>query len=154
VDVSQEYIKMCEKAEEIQNGKQEWSSGDIWYTEEPNGTEFPQIHILGGSPEHGIHICPVCWQLREGTWNQGIWLPRQDQLQEMLYSPQPQGYGYDKLVSLKLLEWATEYNKHYDCVGYKEYPNSFKSMEQLWLAFVMRERFGKAWSGTKWDRVE
>jgi len=77
-------------------------------------------------------------------------LERQDQLQEMLYTPQPQGYGYDKLISLKMFEWATEYNEHYQCRGYKEYPNSLKSMEQLWLAFLFAEKYGKYWDGSDW----
>jgi len=30
------------------------------------------------------------------------------------------------------------------------YWKEFTSMEQLWLAFVMFERFGKYWTGTEW----
>jgi hypothetical protein len=26
----------------------------------------------------------------------------------------------------------------------------FESMEQLWLAFVLKEKYGKVWSGTDW----
>jgi len=105
---------------------------------------------------HSFSFCSRChkdkWEGECGQCgNTDVWLPRQDQLQEMLYTPQPQGYGYDKLISLKMFEWATEYNEHYQCRGYKEYPNSLKSMEQLWLAFVMKEKYGKVWDGSKWQ---
>jgi hypothetical protein len=32
----------------------------------------------------------------------------------------------------------------------REYFNEFSSMEQLWLAFVMREKYGKKWDGKEW----
>ena len=71
-------------------------------------------------------------------------IPLQDQLQEMVggYKEQKDmitGYGYCE----------NEYNKFKDmpCTGYWD---MFTSMEQLWLAFVMKERHNKIWDGDKW----
>jgi len=61
-----------------------------------------------------------------------VWLPRQDQLQEIA--------GED-LSNSK----TTLFYRLYDWKN-KEYPRTYQeSWEQLWLAFVMHERFGKYW---------
>ncbi len=31
--------------------------------------------------------------------------------------------------------------------------HSITSMEQLWLAFVMKEKHGKTWDGNQWELV-
>ena len=136
MDTSETYIKMCDCIE-LESFKKEWTSGDVWYAERPDGTEFPEVHVLGGSPEHGIHICPVCWQQREGTWNQIIWLPRQDQIQEMLT------FRYDNYywLLLRLCNWTS---------WYMDYIKLFNTIEQLLLAFYMKEKHGKTWDGNKW----
>jgi len=33
----------------------------------------------------------------------------------------------------------------------KNYTAIFNSMEQLWLAFVMKEKFDKVWNGEDWE---
>ncbi len=76
-----------------------------------------------------------------------IWLPRQDQLQEMVSLPNSEKIGIWFEKQFRFYEWAgKKYNKN-------ELQNNwgtFKSMEQLWLAFVMKERFSKQWSGKEW----
>ena len=59
-----------------------------------------------------------------------IWLPRQDQLQDMLG-------GFKKLFPKGSEELKIN---HKYC----------KSFEQLWLAFVMKERYKKIWNGKDW----
>ena len=75
-----------------------------------------------------------------------IWLPRQDQLQEMigLY-----GYKFSFWQSYhpekpKELYWEGERAIGQWCIR-------ALSMEQLWLAFYMSENHNKVWSGTKWE---
>jgi len=71
----------------------------------------------------------------------------QDQLQEMV-----------RVFNLKLQEMVRVFNlKDYlrivcESETYRkdEYLFQFKTMEQLWLAFVMKERFGKTWNGEDW----
>jgi len=84
-----------------------------------------------------------------------IWLPRQDQLQEMVFGEfyklggEERPSGIDEMlgafqdfcfVNKCPLEWP--WNE----------PNL--SMEQLWLAFVMHERFGKRWNTEKGEWVK
>ena len=76
--------------------------------------------------------------------NNTVWLPRQDQLQEMA------------LPTLKyqdtehLLRAFNEWDKSE--IGYEPFSRYFTSMEQLWLAFVMKEKYNKMWDGDKWER--
>jgi len=68
-----------------------------------------------------------------------VWLPRQDQLQNII-SPYLQ----------ELLDTICE--KDGD-IGYQfmhEY--DLNSMEQLWLAFVMKEKYKKTWDGEQWTQ--
>lgn len=61
-----------------------------------------------------------------------IWLPRQDQIQEMMQ--------FKDLNVLMCDLWAF----HSENLGYVL--DNFTSMEQLWLAFYMHEKHGKLWS--------
>lgn len=69
----------------------------------------------------------------------GLWLPKQDQLQEML------NYRYPVNYAISLGRWCeglptSKYNQV-----------NLYSMEQLWLAFVMKEKFNKIWNGEDWN---
>ncbi len=67
------------------------------------------------------------------------WLPQQDQLQGMR--------TWDKrLTPREIVETFCVFT------GFKqeEYYNSFKTMEQLWLAFVMWELHQKKWTDGEW----
>ena len=57
-----------------------------------------------------------------------VWLPRQDQLQERI--------KYDSLwiMLADFKRFAQPMDNH-----------GIKSMEQLWLAFIMKEKFNKIW---------
>jgi len=70
--------------------------------------------------------CPENWKARPDT----IWLPRQDQLQEMVGQP----YSRPSKQLRELAEFSDE-----------GHPSA--SFEQLWLAFVMKEKYGKTWKG-------
>jgi hypothetical protein len=75
----------------------------------------------------------ICVQGKPVTTNP-TWLPRQDQLQEIyskdLYSLL---HDFDRWI-----EWGNQDSMQCD------------SMEQLWLAFVMKEKYNKVWNGTDW----
>ncbi len=110
MDTSETYVKMCEKAEEIQS-------------------LMPKII---GSPEEE---------------NRKVWLPRQDQLQEMLgfntvATVNNQWYGGGPLGLIQA------FNHFISSLRTDEI--AFRSMEQLWLAFVMKEKHNKMWDGELW----
>jgi len=71
------------------------------------------------------------------------WLPKQDQLQEMVF----ENWGSPELID-GFHQWYydlfKESNKNYQC-------EAEWSMEQLWLAFVMKEKYNKEWNGESWE---
>ena len=66
-------------------------------------------------------------------------LERQDQLQAMVRTKNKNDCFY--LLS-DFTEFVRVYKKDWDT-----------SMEQLWLAFVMKENRSKVWTGEKWEKV-
>lgn len=120
MDTSEQYIKMCKEAKEIQV---RWrpAEGDYYFVK---GTK-DMIKILNHT---GFAMFPVCVNY--------IWLPRQDQLQDMI-------------------DISFNYIWNYFVSAIEKYPapayNDFiESMEQLWLAFCMSEKFNKIWDGESW----
>ena len=68
-----------------------------------------------------------------------IYLPRQDQLQKMLDYRYPTDYAFNIGEWLKYLG-IDQYNQV-----------NLYSMEQIWLAFVMKEKYNKIWNGEDWN---
>ena len=105
MDTSETYIKMCEKAVEIQRNR-------------PPLTEHDYIIVRG----RGFPLF------------ENIWLPQQDQLQDIhrwKFTDQ----------AIRFWEWASEFNPETE---------KLLSWEQLWLGFVMKERYSKIWNGEEW----
>lgn len=126
MDTSKEYIKMCD-CPEIQSYKRTldfcdyyaYYQLDFWQT-----TNF------------------TCGSSLLGKGN--IWLPRQDQLQEMVK------YAYKDIkieVDIKLNRFWNWYREMQVKI---KGSHPFASMEQLWLAFVMKEKYNKIWDGKEW----
>ena len=75
-----------------------------------------------------------------------LWLPRQDQTQEMCEGSWWGGY-------CNMAYWAE--SKHFPYVIDEMHSGTLlKSMEQLWLAFYMHEKHQKTWDGEKWISVD
>lgn len=132
MDTSFEYIKMCEKAEEIQS---QWQQVD--------GDSFVH-HLEGNLMDRGFN--PLYLYASSDFGEHGgrfIFLPRQDQLQEMISFSFPDVLrkfwdyiSYSDGDSMQLLD-------------FDDIPK-VKSMEQLWLVFVMKEKYNKQWDGKEW----
>lgn len=114
MDTSVEYIKMCD-CEEIR-GKWAKEKGDFY--------------SAGGS----IRVL-----FTDAFYNNGkeIWLPRQDQLQEMVEKP-----------TLKI-ESSLEYLFSFFINNLTNY----KTWEQSWLAFFMKEKHSKIWVENNWEDI-
>jgi hypothetical protein len=112
MDTSKEYIEMCEKATEIL-----WKpkNGDFFKSETP---ESIILSIIGTGLD---------------SLGRKAWLPRQDQLQEMIENPLLRINELDDF----LLQQDHKFIK-------------VSSFEQLWLMFVMKEKFNKTWDGKDW----
>lgn len=118
MDKSEQYIKMSDKAKEIQALRPEWNGegddGEWWISKAEYQSHTPQ---------------------------DAIWLPRQDQMQEILKKR-------NTPLLMDFTIWVYEENKE---GGIYDKENQFTSMEQLWLAFVMKEKYKKTWDGENWQ---
>jgi len=125
MDITQTYIKMCEKAyPDISDV--ETINIDFGY--------IPRLWAIKNSPHKAKQYNLFAQKAKpEGDFFQVYF---QDQLQEMLvdkpaYStPYGQLVGIDKFMAEKAFSW--------------------ESMEQLWLAFVLHEKYHKKLDGEKW----
>ena len=139
MDDSKIFIKMCEKAEEIQALKREekhkntgkWKAGDYW-TDIFGSRVFIVCEFTDAWADepYYLHHPTEC-----------IWLPTQAQLQEMLDDRFSNRYAY--VLAGKFG------NEAYD-LGL----DSKASMGQLWLAFVEKENYNKVWNGEDWVESE
>ena len=83
-----------------------------------------------------------------------IWLPRQDQIQEMI-----RDYYAEGVKPVRLGAWFPKgmVGLTYILKKFNEFAPSdgiiaheVESFEQLWLAFYMHEKHGKTWNGSEW----
>lgn len=122
MDTSKEYIKMCEKAEEIQK---RW------------GAVKGDVYCFKGENYDSSSMGYIPYKQKAA-----VWLPRQDQLQEMV-----RNMPVD--LPLSAIGWIGKFYQW--CVDEMEHVTPMKnSMEQLWLAFVMKEKYNKVWTGKEW----
>ena len=126
MDESQVYIKMCEAATELQalkltsDGKHKsFDIGDYYFT-------------------CNCYTTIATFKTRLDSV-QNVWLPRQDQLQNML---QPVGVSGDIQGQAWLLYEFVSPNR-------ATFP-SVSSWEQLWLALVMLKRYNRQWKDGVW----
>ena len=129
MDISPEYIAMCD-CPEIQKGHVD-KTGDLFANK-----WFIGVYIRDESYIYEVEDSPK----REQRINNPIWLPRQDQLQEMV--------GGFEAGFVDWFHWRNAIYPHMQNPFNKEW--RFTSMEQLWLAFVMKENHNKTWDGNKW----
>jgi len=130
MDFSKEYIKMCEKATEIQGlaRKNGVIHGDYLYEKSIDKWDI-------------VYDANKCYKY--GLLTQ-IWLPRQDQLQEIVL------YKNSTEPIRNRILWLIGDFRDYCIKLYQSKPAFFNSMEQLWLAFVMKENYDKIWYKDEW----
>ena len=128
MDTNKTYIKMCEKAEEIQAIR-------------PLNPKQFTLHL--GTQGIITRLASFYYVYNYKNREHKVWwLPRQDQLQDMVKR------GVKKFFPYNLL-W-----RFYRAISSNAKDNIYKpeftSMEQLWLAFVMKEKYNKIWNGEEW----
>jgi hypothetical protein len=138
MDTSQEYIDMCEKATEIQNLFQALE-GDWYLCRCTDIKGYPHgygLTILScGDPDIKSELL-----IKSPT---DVWLPRQDQLQNLRVKTEEGANFQDRTWSLlgDLINFMNEYETE---------ENIYWSFEQWWLSFIMKTRFNKIWIGNDW----
>lgn len=91
------------------------------------------------------------------SYKDALWLPRQDQLQDMLKDSirnnHKNTWGYVKGPASEGFIAGCLHQEFHKFIIHKDqyiFCKAFNSMEQLWLAFVMYVKFNKKWNGIKW----
>lgn len=176
MDTSKEFILMCEKAEEIQKSWKP-SMGDwitmpkvFDKNREHPCTCLSEFIEITNEGDFKVLAYWRCYMLADedaqsiflkgkdffaSNWKKHIfelennlqWLPRQDQLQEMILDT----YNFYALPTYFKLFCCNE--EMYEGVYAKRglgLANKFTSLEQFWLAFIMWEKFKKLWNGKDW----
>ncbi len=157
MDISKQYIEMCDCPEiRGQRGRSKWRAWDYFQTKDDRWTDTPpEVFVVSGyctdsgyyGPEAGSEKYPNDEEMPDDA----IWLPRQDQLQEMVAPTLPIDGGVLRYANAaRGFVYALYQAVEKDAPSYFE---QFASMEQLWLAFVMKEKHGKVWNGKWVDRV-
>ena len=78
--------------------------------------------------------------LERRVCSDSVWLCRQDQLQEMMGLPIDTLWNdFSVWVEVRVIAGNGDYRLR-----------EYKSFEQLWLAFVMANKFNKEWDGSDW----
>ena len=124
MDISKQYIEMCDCPET--QGAHSEAEGNLYAA---------RNYIV-------VSSLRMVWDAAH--MERFIWLPRQDQWQEMVHKlreDKKQFSGNHGLLR-RFAAWVDE-DSNLPCA----------SMEQLWLAFVMKEKYDKVWDGKWVDRV-
>lgn len=150
--ITKNYIKMCEKAKEIQDNWIPKSGDEFAYTSDNVFSENFGIYLgnikysLTGKDKHFIRdIGGITKPSNMFDQDKYIWLPTQEDLQDMIKNSVPLGL-------IKVL-----YYQVYEAIGSKinfDYYSKFKSMLELWLAFMYKEEYSKEWSIGKEDWIK
>ena len=127
MDTSKQYIEMCHRAQEIQNDKEEinYQEGDFYAN-----IKFDKSYKINIASQMDEYIEGFNW-----------WLPRQDQLQEMV-KKEGNIWDFNRWFYKKTEGEITKYYLQ------------FTSMEQLWLALVMKEKHNKIWNNGNWENIQ
>ena len=147
MDISSVYIKMCGNANDLQ---QLWTPTDFdVIIDNSIVNDDERLEIADKGDLHAVDIDYASPEDRsyqdDYTYykNQNVWLPRQDQFLELLEPDASKAY----LIMGKVISQAFHYPpKDASMPG----PDIFKTMEQLGLAYFMKEKFGKIWGGKNW----
>jgi len=125
------YIKMCEQAEEIQDRwRKPFKSyiGDLYW----QGEEYLMI------PEACIYVTEIMFNPKD----EHIWLPTQEQLQDMIFGKYT---GIQTITSAIEQFSKSKTGCDISIIG---------EMNELWLAFVYHEKWNKVWTGEKWVKAD
>ena len=126
MDKSSSYIKMCEKAKVIQK---QWKPdfGDF-FVSMSSGRTSACLSLVSELEKKVSYLKTI----------KAVWLPRQDQLQEMVI--EKYAMPWDLAIAFSNVLMADN----------ASYFDTFDRMEKLWLAFIMLEKEKKKWNDGEW----
>ena len=126
MDKSSAYIKMCESAKVMQK---QWKPefGDF-FVSMSLGLTSPCQPITSDLEKKVSYLKTI----------KAVWLPSQDQLQEMVIENYAMPWDLTIAFSNVLMGENASYFEKFD------------SMEKLWLAFIMLEKYKRKWKEAEW----
>lgn len=138
MDTSEKYILKCGEAKEIQKL---WKplAGDFVTCDNPEDRRVVIITTgeidLKKNPDFLDVIFPFSYGNNSDYKRKDkmIWIPRQDQLQELI----------------KRSDMTKALHQIYEAAEFLWFKNKSGTMEQLWLAFIMKEKYNKIWNDVK-----
>lgn len=145
MDISVEYTLMCKRAKELQDN---WTSGNIG----DHIIDGRGYHYVFGDAridqEHNVFVLNKMAKKFGVKISNITWLPRQDQLQKI-------ADDFIGDISGRTGAFYNLYNfvqqiKSVSFSEFEDYWTKIKSMEQLWLSFVMNSKYTKQWNGKEW----
>ena len=74
-----------------------------------------------------------------------VWLPKQEELQKIIFKGND---FYDNL--LKFVNFLNDEYDHFSILAEKGTEDKYKDFSELWLAFVMKQKYNKIWNGKAW----
>lgn len=142
--IDKNYIKMCEKAEEIQ--KQIFPKLSFVIVKKCWATRKREIGIITDIKEEYKRYNIFMKNNPYGGVEQEfvVWLPTQEQLQEMI-----NWKDYHISICWNCLPYKFEWSQD----PLKIDGVNGNSMNELWLAFVMKEKYNKIWTGRDWVKL-
>jgi len=126
MDKSSPYIKMCESAKVIQK-KWEPEFGDF-FVSMSLGMDSPCQTITSDLEKKAAYLKTI----------KAVWLPRQDQLQEVVI----ENYATSLDLAIAFSNVLMGDNASYF--------DKFDSMEKLWFSFIMLEQYKRKWHEGEW----
>ena len=132
--ITELFIKQCEQAEEIQKLRY-YRRGDWFYTEKHRNDVTNGFHII--CDDYSVEECNDNWLIRA----KGVWLPTQEQLQEMI-----NWKDYD----IKIYWNSAPYKFYWQQDPLEMYGANGDSMNEFWLMYVMKKKYNKIWNGDDW----
>ena len=154
MDTSETYVKMCD-CEEVQGGHV-FKDGDFFISKIPyqevQGDDWPCIE----KPAFEPNVIHSAWRYNDHDphWREKcIWLPRQDQIQEMIDDWPTiiiMHHGGEYLIEMKPEGEAIDEKGFGEMFG-KYYA---RSLEQAWLMLYMHQKHKKTWDKDKWVDLE
>ncbi len=158
--MNQGYIKQCEQAQGDLETVPELGSW-YWIKNIPDrfkvGNECKGL-LVATTPISWHIIVPSRYDKGEvalvfDNWNHNstfIWLPTQAQLQKMV-KPDCKEWWTQLIAEFWVFNNMCEYLEPFKTMDEKvKYLSHFTSMEELWLAYVMKKKYGKVWDGETW----
>lgn len=129
IDKTPKYIKMCEEAKKIQY-KHVYNEGD-WFCWQGNVVCLGHYVPIG---ENIVTAGGYDYDFQDIDYTTCVWLPTQGQLQKIIFT--------DESTSVRQM-----IRPFYTFIQY--YRLFCPSMEQLWLSYVMNEKYDKIWDDKK-----